>query len=564
MSKKISLALLFVFLVSLFSFDMGLAGFAVNDELKVIVASDLHFQSVADSGYAANNPDSDIYGHARYNGQMIYESEAILRSFLNKAAASDAEFILIPGDLVNMGVKSSHLALAPLLKSFETQTGKQIFVCVGNHDCSGNTTMQEFETIYNDFGFSQALSRDETTLSYTADLDDGYRLISISSASYADKSSEISDSTLQWIQVQCEAAKRDGKKMIAITHYNLLQHVGPIAGDLVDAATDARLENADNYIDLFADWGIKYVFTGHIHCNDISKAVSENNNEIYEIVTGALVGYPCTYRSVTFSDSGVVFKANCIDAIDTAYLPQGYTAAQIEKINSDFQGYAYGMVGASIQYMLNLFSSDPEKALALLTIDRNGTAANMIRKMLPSMYGVLCLPLYKADDTGGGSFEALLEASGGSLPRSGYKTYFDLVGYAVTSLMAGDENIPVQSDFFKLFWSCTKVALVSALDGYEEDFDAYMQSHSLPFKYDALKSFGTKLAYRESVASKLMSVLLSPLIEQMTVDAAPSDLNVTLSAYGEKATVKSLWQWFVDAFAFIKDFLVRFYKVIFS
>lgn len=564
--KKIGIFILIVFLLGQISYMSGIPGFAANDELRVIVAPDLHFESAAYSGSIENVnnlPGSELYNHVRYNGQLLFESEAIIRSFLEKAAASDAECILVPGDLVNGGIKSCHLELAALFKSFEHQTGKQIYVSVGNHDCSSNTTMQEFESIYNEFGFSQALSRDEITLSYTADLGGGYRLLSVSSATYEEKASVIEPSTLQWIKEQCEAAKADGKKIVAITHYGLLQHAGFPVGDLIDIAADARIDNADEYSGLFADWGIKYIFTGHIHVNDISKAVSANKNEIYDIVTSALVGFPCTYRFVTFSGSGVEFKAHNIDIIDTSHLPGGFSAAKLSKITGDFQGYARGMVGASIQFMLRNFAQNPETALSFLKIDKNGTAANLIRLLIPSLYEAACLPVYKTAETSGASFEEIAESYGNTLPESDYETFFELAGYIVSSAMAGDENIPAQSVEFRLFWECIKIALVSSLDSLEEEVDEFLSSKSLPFTYTELKDFGSKLAFRKSVVSKLMAFFVLPVIEKVTVDDKnPQDLNMVLPAYGEKAVTLSFSQLLLKIFGFIREFFERLYTVI--
>lgn len=567
MKRTTSLTLIFVFSLSLLASFAGITGFAADNSLKAIVAADLHFESARFFGNIENSislPDSELYKFVRYNGQLIYESEAIIRSFFEKAADSDAECILIPGDLVNGGYKMCHLELAAIFKDFERSTGKEIFVSVGNHDCKSNTTMSEFENIYSDFGFSQSLSRDEDTLSYTADLGGDYRLISISSATYDDKSSVIGDSTMQWIKAQCETAKKDGKHLVAMTHYGVLQHAGFPMGHLVDAFTDARIENADNCANLFADWGIKYIFTGHVHINDISKKITSNNNEIYDVVTSALVGYPCTYRLVHFSDSGVEFKANYITDVDAAYLPAEFSDLQLEKIANDFQGYARGMVGASIQHMLHNFSVNPNSAVSFLTVDPESKIADIIRKLIPHLYEVSCLPIYKTQGFDS-SFEELAESYGGVLPKSDFKTFFELAGFFVSTIMAGDENITAQSTEMRLFLECFKAALVFSFDGVEKDVDSFLQSYSLPFTYSQLKTFGSKLAFRKTTASKLVSVFFSPLIEKLTVDDNnPSDLNVTLPAYITAVEKRGVSFWLAEIIRILRAFFTRFFAIMFS
>ncbi len=348
-----------------------------------------------------------------------------------------------------------------------------------------------------------------------------------------------------------------------MTHVTLLEHFAFPVGDVMDKITDMRIENADDIYGLFADWGIKYIFTGHVHFNDISRAVSKNNNEIYDVVTGTLIGYPCTYRSVKFTDSSVEFKANSVTEIDTDFLPDGYSEVQIEKMKTDFAGYSRGAMDASLQFTLKSFYVKPTLAIDYLTVDPNSPVAQFVCKVLPPLYEVMCLPLYEKDNTGNGSFEALAESYGTTLPETEFKTFFEIGGYIFSSVIAGDENIPTSSDEFKLFWECMKIALIFSTDGLEEEADALLQSYDLPFSFEPLRAFATEMAFRKSAVTKLMQAFLFPLLDNVLIDDGnPADLNVTLPPCGVPASGIAFLNNILTVLRAVAVYIKRFFSVL--
>lgn len=64
---------------------------------------------------------------------------------------------------------------------------------------------------------------------------------------------------------------------------------------------DMRLDGKTP-IEVFADMGIKFVFTGHLHENGTAKYVSEEGNEIFNIQTGSPVTYPLPIRHIHIED----------------------------------------------------------------------------------------------------------------------------------------------------------------------------------------------------------------------------------------------------------------------
>lgn len=51
-------------------------------------------------------------------------------------------------------------------------------------------------------------------------------------------------------------------------------------------------------IEVLADNGVKFVFTGHLHENGTAKYISEMGNEIYDVQTGSTVTYPLPIRHI--------------------------------------------------------------------------------------------------------------------------------------------------------------------------------------------------------------------------------------------------------------------------
>ena len=181
MKKIISVLMSVLLTLSAFS---ALAYAADKDELKVAVASDLHY--CAPEAELEKTNDDPIVWYANRRCAMENESGFIIDEFLNQCAESDdVDYVLIPGDLADSGrrLPEDHYAMAEKLRKFEENSGKEVYVINGNHDASedSNTTFALFKEIYADFGYDHALTTREDDCSYTADLGNKYRLIALDS-----------------------------------------------------------------------------------------------------------------------------------------------------------------------------------------------------------------------------------------------------------------------------------------------------------------------------------------------------------------------------------------------
>ena len=76
---------------------------------------------------------------------------------------------------------------------------------------------------------------------------------------------------------------------------------------------DFLIKNSETVAEQFTQWGIKYVFTGHEHGNDVAAYTGKNGEQVYDVLTTALSSYPLEYRSVVMSSEGADLKMQKID-----------------------------------------------------------------------------------------------------------------------------------------------------------------------------------------------------------------------------------------------------------
>lgn len=113
--------------------------------------------------------------------------------------------------------------------------------------------------------------------------------------------------------VQAQAAKAKGNTVIGMLHHGLVEHF-----DMEEEFLGDYLVNDYQSISAaFADAGIHYVFTGHMHANDIATMTTEAGNQLYDIETGSAVTYPCPMRFVTFTSKNVGEQRTIEANIDT-------------------------------------------------------------------------------------------------------------------------------------------------------------------------------------------------------------------------------------------------------
>jgi len=274
--------------------------------LQIGVISDPHYLSeqLMDNGSAISGYDSG-------SGKLIKEVPLVLEQVLDNYLKSDINILLIPGDMTKDGEEQSHIDFVAKLRPLMNK-GVRVYVVPGNHDIDTNkanaykgdkiypvknTSAEAFINIYKDCGYASALKKDTGSLSYLAELNPDTWLLAIDSNNYKERKNNtsagsISAATENWIIEILNEAKQKNIQVIGMMHHGLVEHI------MMQSVffSDYVIKDWERLAPLFADLGMKAIFTGHFHANDITEFVSPAGNKIYDIETGSLVAYPFPYR----------------------------------------------------------------------------------------------------------------------------------------------------------------------------------------------------------------------------------------------------------------------------
>ena len=493
MKKALSVLLSAVILVT--SLAIGFTAFAAEDEMNFAVASDLHYNIPREE--LEKDIDDEIYWYANRRAAMEDESGLIIDEFLNQCAADEkCEFVLISGDLVDNGkmIHQEHIDVAAKFSKFEAETGKPIYVIPGNHDYGVDceTNIDDFVRVYADFGYNEALTVVEGTGSYTADLNEKYRLIALDSNDPT-KSTEdgMSAEKLEWVHEQANQAKADGKYPILMMHHNLLDHL-PLQRIL---SRNFIVRFHYTTATLFADWGIKLVFTGHEHCSDAAVYTSPMGNVIYDFATTSLTMYPLQYRYFTVTDDEIKYEAKTVDSIDTDALTAttaGFTQEHIDLMNAGLNDYAKGFLKAGVQYRLGKGFRMEE-----MGIEEDAFYYGLVETAVGGLVKILEDPLY-----GEGGIQELAAEYNLEIPDSEYKNGWDIVTELVSWHYAGSEPYDIYSRDITIF-----LRLVSLL--LKDDLSAIADNVLLKGANELFSHFGTDSIIAD--ITKLATSILGPV-----------------------------------------------------
>lgn len=297
-----------------------------SDKLRIGVISDPHYLSeqLMDNGSAITNAVST-------SGKAITDVPQILDQVLADYLNSDIEILLIPGDMTKDGERQSHIDFVKKLQPL-IDKGVKVFVIPGNHDVNvpnpvryegseahptENVTPMQFRHIYADCGYNRALKRDTASLSYVAQLNNKTWLLAIDGCRYKEyttstiSSGQIPRETERWIMEVMNEAEQNNIQVIGMMHHGLVEHI-------MFQATffkDYIINDWQRLAPLFADGGMKAIFTGHFHANDITEYRSPRGNKIYDIETGSLCAYPFPYRFVEMDKKGITVSTKNVTSI---------------------------------------------------------------------------------------------------------------------------------------------------------------------------------------------------------------------------------------------------------
>jgi 3',5'-cyclic AMP phosphodiesterase CpdA len=312
-SKRLAVFMLIMLVFVLMGCTKSTAELKIKSgkDITFFITTDVHYlaESLTDKGEAYEKFASGGDGR-----QLNYISE-IVDAFSNDIKKKKADVLIVSGDLTTNGEKKSHQEFASKLKKIE-QSGTSVFVIPGNHDIlnpfargfkGSNQYVTEyinekdFEKIYRDFGYSEAILRDKNTLSYLAAPTEDVWLLMLDTALYKDNiiknqprlDGEINEGTFEWIKKCSDLARKSNAQLIAVMHHNLIDHSEVIREGYT-------LNNSKAVLELFESLDIKLALSGHTHVQDI-KSYSKDSYKAYDIVTSALVVYPQKYGVLKYS-----------------------------------------------------------------------------------------------------------------------------------------------------------------------------------------------------------------------------------------------------------------------
>ena len=557
MKKFISVLLSLLMIFSLCS--VGVSAADASDELKIAVANDLHYnKSLSAANY--NGTYTTDFANAVSSGQLKLENELIIDEFLSRVAQSDSEAVLIPGDITDKGIKSEQLYIAEKFAEFEKTTGKQIFVVPGNHDYYGKLTAEDFKKNFADFGYSQAVAVDSATASYAADLNDEYRVLSID-ATDPGQTQGYAEEIYDFVQAQAIKAQAEGKKLIAMCHYNLLEHLV-----LVETVHKGSILGIDcNFPELFAKYNIKYTFTGHTHDHDIAEFTGSNGVTVYDVLTGTLNAHPCPYREVSFGEK-VKITTKFIDKIDTSSLKGKITDATYTLATESFPTYTEKMIEIGYDNLIRSYVSLSKiKSLLKLDAEKDAQLISLIEGIFPLFNEAINMPIYKSDETEKGkSLEAIGEKYDLEFPEGDYNNFIEFATEIYLAHGYGDENNGILSDNYKLLTSSLTAILIHTLEGVTAEQYATLMSMAcsllgadMPVDFFVYAGSGLKKAQGIEI---FVTAVASPLLLEFTTDIDPADNNVTLDGYAVKAEEPkelTFWEKIVDFFKGLISYIMR-------
>lgn len=304
---------------------------AVDTTATFLVGSDLHYMSPS---LLTDTTTEDFHAYLAADRKMLVQSPALLHSFLDSVRAAKPRFVLLTGDLTKDGEKRSHQDLADSLATLRA-SGIAVYVIPGNHDvhnpesesygpsgaaATPSVTATEFASIYAACGYDQAIARDASSLSYVVDLMPGVRLLAMDPVRWLDNigaakekvGGRFQPQTVAWIRAQLRAAKADGKVVVGAMHHGIVEHfqgqsTNPVSADYVVAGFDSLGR-------IFSEEGMRVVFTGHFHANDIATRALATG-DLTDIQTGSLVTSPSPFRSGTIHGTTLSVRSSRIREI---------------------------------------------------------------------------------------------------------------------------------------------------------------------------------------------------------------------------------------------------------
>ncbi|MGK7948199.1 MAG: metallophosphoesterase [Xenococcaceae cyanobacterium] len=251
----------------------------MNFSFRFGVASDLHIAV-----------PQTVNNHAtRFH--LTEVSIPVLERVFAHLESSQLDFLLLPGDLTQDGEPENHQWLAQRLAKLPFP----VYVIPGNHDVPNISATEktiafaEFPSYYEKFGYQNSQQH-----YYDREILPGVRLIALNSNNFNQEGKQlgfIDKTQLLWLEETLEKVR--DKLVLVMIHHNVIEHLPDQSKHPLGKRY--MLANATELLAILQKYGVKLIFTGHLHVQDVAELAG-----IYEICTGSLVSYPHPYRIIDF------------------------------------------------------------------------------------------------------------------------------------------------------------------------------------------------------------------------------------------------------------------------
>ena len=378
-----------------------LAGCGRTEKKTVTIwhASDMHYLSPT----LIEDRDAFVSLMEQGDGKATHYTPELCKAFADAAAEACPNAVIISGDLTLNGDLESHRELAELLTPLK-EAGIRVLVLPGNHDLGGvgyrftadsveavpAADPAAFAELYAEFGYNDAISRDEDSLSYVAELDGGVRvlMLDVNSGSHG----SVTRDTMDWAEKQLKAARRQGCTVVAVSHQNLYRH-SPLF------AFGYELNNGAELAALYEKYGVKLNLSGHLHIQHIAQqgstadiavsslAVTPNQYAVLRL-DGDGMSYATQPLSVTVEENGAALSLTdyCAELFDTCTVTK--TAPMLDGMDLTDAEYALMLETAkqmNREYFGGLVSAPDPEGYRLWTLQTEG----FFPVYLESMYSEL-------------------------------------------------------------------------------------------------------------------------------------------------------------------------------
>lgn len=308
-----------------FTYNKPMQAAASYPDTRFAVISDLHYY---DPSLGTTGPAFEKYLNS--DRKLLADTPQLLAYAIDDIIASDAKFVLIPGDLTKDGELICHQKVSALL-SMLVKNGLKVYVVPGNHDINNpeaykyeddktipvpSITASQFTDIYGAYGYDDAIYRDDNSLSYVAEPVKGLWLVAMDSCRYKENKpggkeiigGKLSQGQEKWLEDILQKAGKYQKAVMVMEHHGILEHWKGQSR----LHPDYLVEDYKRVSRLLASYGVRLAFTGHYHAQDITYADYGSSGFIYDIETGSLSTFPCAVRYCSVKDNKISVASRLI------------------------------------------------------------------------------------------------------------------------------------------------------------------------------------------------------------------------------------------------------------